>query len=145
MAITTVVPDRLFLQMMRGFHNFQQSGDTFKMALYYATANLGSSTTGYTTVGEVVGTNYAAGGITMTQFDPVVSNNKAIWDFQDKTFLTVTLTDVGGCMIYNSTQSNSVVLVYKFPTLITAVAQTINVTFPGATSTSAILRMRSVS
>ena len=129
---------------LKVFKTFKQAGDTFKMALYYASATLGTGTTAYTTTGEVTGTNYTAGGETLTSVDPVISNNKAVFDFADQDFTTVTLVDVAGALIYNSSQSNAAVAVLKFASLISATAQTLTVTFPGATSTSAIIRLRQV-
>jgi len=40
--------------------------DTLKAALYFASASLGAGTTVYSATGEVTGTNYSAGGITVT-------------------------------------------------------------------------------
>lgn len=145
MAITQCVPDSMLLDFTQGVMDFQAAGDTFKMALYYASASLGTGTTAYTTSGEVSGTAYIAGGVTLTSANPVVSNNKAILDFVDAAFTAVTLTDVAGALIYNSSQANAAVAILKFKAPISAIAQTITVEFPGATSTSAIIRLRQVS
>ena len=145
MAIVQCIPDSMLLDFAQGVHDFQAAGDTFKMALYYASATLNSSTTVYTTSGEVSGTGYSAGGVALTSVDPVVSNNKAIMDFADADFTTVTLVDVAGAMIYNSSQSNAAVAILKFTSPISATAQTLTVTMPGATSTSAIIRLRQIS
>jgi hypothetical protein len=142
MAIVKSVPDSLLLGLFQKVHDFQIAGDTFKIALYYSTASLGTGTTAYTTSGEVVGSGYTAGGATLTSVDPVVSNNKALMDWADVTFSAVTLTNVAGAMIYNSSQSNAAVAVFSFAPLITAAAEDIDIAFPGATSTSAILRIR---
>ena len=144
MAIVSCIPDSMLLDFSQGVMDFQAAGDTFKMALYYASASLGKSTTAYTTTGEVSGTGYSAGGVTLTSVDPVVSNNKAVFDFADADFTTVTLTDVAGAMIYNSSQSNAAVAIIKFSSTVSASAETLTVTFPGATSTSAIIRLRMV-
>ena len=144
MAITQCVPDSMLLDFTQGVMDFQAAGDTFKMALYYNSASLGTSTTAYTASGEVSGTGYSAGGVTLTSVDPVISNNKAIMDFANADFTTVTLVDVAGALIYNSSQVNAAVAVLKFASPISATAQTLTVTFPGATSTSAIIRLRQV-
>jgi len=142
MAITKAVADSLLLDVFQGVMDFQIAGDTFKIALYYTTASLGAGTTAYTTTGEVVGTGYTAGGATLTSVDPVISGNVMIMDWADVTFSTVTLTGVGGAMIYNSSQSNAMVAVLKFDPAVSPVAQDLDIAFPGATSTSAILRAR---
>jgi hypothetical protein len=144
MSIIKAVPDSQLLAFTQGTQDFRAAGDTFKCALYYATATLNTGTTAYTTSGEVVGTGYTAGGVTLTSVDPVVSNNKAIIDFVDATFTTVTLVDVAGALIYNSSQSDAAVVVLKFASLISATAQTITIVFPGATSTTALIRLRQV-
>ena len=144
MAIVQCVPDSALLDFARGTMDYRIAGDTFKMALYYASANLGTDTTVYTSTGEVVGTGYTAGGETLTSVDPVISNNKTIFDWANQDFTTVTLVDVAGALIYNSSQSNAATLVIKFATPISATAKTLTVTFPGATSTSAIIRLRQV-
>ena len=142
MAITQSVPDSMLLDFGQGVMDFQAAGDTFKMALYYASATLNTSTTAYTATGEVSGTGYSAGGETLTSVDPVISNNKTIFDWSDVTFSTVTLVDVAGALIYNSSQSNAAVIVIKFASLISATGENLKVTFPGATSTSAIIRLK---
>ena len=49
--------------LLSGLENFSASTPyTYKIALYNANANLGQSTAAYTTVNEVVGTGYTAGG-----------------------------------------------------------------------------------
>ena len=42
------------------------TGDTFKAALYLVSATVNASTTAYSATGEVTGTNYTAGGVTVT-------------------------------------------------------------------------------
>jgi hypothetical protein len=145
MTIVQCTPDSYLLELTQKVHDFQAAGDTFKCALYYASATLNTSTTAYTATGEVSGTGYTAGGVTLTSVDPVVSNNKAIIDFANATFTTVTLSAVAGALIYNSSQSDAACLVIKFADTVTAAAETITVAFPGATSTSAIIRIRQVS
>jgi len=144
MAIVQCVPDSMLLDFTQGIQDFQAAGDTFKCALYYATATLNTGTTVYTASGEVSGTGYTAGGVTLTSVDPVVSGNKAIIDFVDATFSAVTLVDVAGALIYNTSQSDAAVAVLKFASPISATAQDLNVIFPGATTTSAIIRLRQV-
>ena len=144
MAIVQCVPDSQLLAFAKGVGDFQAAGDTFKMALYLATASLGTGTTAYTADGEVSGTGYSAGGATLTSVDPVVSNNKTVFDFTDLTFSALTVTGIAGAMIYNSSQSNAVVAILKFTTALSPSAQDVVVTFPGAASTSAILRLRQV-
>ena len=57
--------------LLEAKHNFLLSGgNTFKIALYSDSASLSAATTAYTTTGEITGTNYTAGGETLTRVDP---------------------------------------------------------------------------
>ena len=144
MAITQAIPDSFHKELTHGDHDFRTTGDTFKMALYLASASLGTGSTVYTTSGEVSGTNYTAGGVSLTSVNPTTSNNKTLIDWADATFTTLTVTGIAGAMIYNSSQSNKAVAILKFASALSPSAQTVTVTFPGATSTSAIIRIRQV-
>ena len=60
-------------ELMTATHNFgtapiraATTADTFKGALYLASATYNASTTAYSATGEVSGTNYTAGGVTVT-------------------------------------------------------------------------------
>ena len=142
MAITKAVPDSLLLDLYQGVMDFQLAGDTFKIALYSTTASLGTGTTAYTTSGEVTGTNYTAGGATLTSVDPVVTSNVAVMDWADASWTTATISNVGGAMIYNSSQSNAAVAILKFDPAVSPSAQTLSIAFPAAASTTAILRIK---
>ena len=52
--------------------------DTVKAALYLASATYNAATTAYSTTGEVTGTNYTAGGVTVTNAtDPSTSGTRS--------------------------------------------------------------------
>ena len=60
-------------ELMTATHNFgtaptraTSAADTFKAALYLTSATVNASTTAYSATGEVTGTNYSAGGTTIT-------------------------------------------------------------------------------
>ena len=55
--------------------------DTFKLALYLATASLGAATAAYSSVGELAATgNYTAGGATVTNANPpAATGTTAFW------------------------------------------------------------------
>lgn len=115
--------------------------DTFKIALYTSSANLNASTTVYTTSDEVVGTNYVAGGVTLTVSQVPTSSGTTAWlDFDDAVFTNVTLT-ANGALIYNATQGNKAVAVLAFGSDKTATAGNFTIQFPAPSSTTAILRI----
>lgn len=118
-------------EILQGYHNFgvaptraTTSADTFKAALYLASASLGAGTTAYTTTGEVSGTNYTAGGVTVTNGTaPTTSGTTAYWTPSGNlTWSTVTLsTSFDTVLLYNSTQGNRAVSVHTFsPQTVTA-------------------------
>jgi hypothetical protein len=142
MAITQTPCTSFKLELGQGIHNFSAvGGDTFKIALYYASANLNASTTVYTSTGEVSGTGYSAGGIALTNVAPSTSGTTAMFSFVSPAVFTgVTLTCRGG-LIYNSSKADKAVCVLDFGEEFTALGQNINITFPTVAPTSAILRI----
>lgn len=123
---------------------FNFSTDTFKIALYTAAASLGPTTTAYTTVGEVVGTGYVAGGETLvvsvqptTGSDP--SNTVAYLSFSNVTWNPAAFT-CRGALIYKVGGGDPTVCVLDFGADKTCTT-TFEVQFPSATNTSAIIRI----
>ena len=91
--------------------------DTFKAALYLATGSQGAAITAYAATNEVSGTNYTAGGVTVTNATaPSTSGTGAIWTPSASfVWTTVTLSTSFDCVtVYNSTQSNRAVSVHTF-------------------------------
>ena len=111
-------------EILQAYHNFGTTvtragtgADTFKAALYLTTASLGAGTTAYSATGEVTGTNYTAGGVTVTNATaPTTSGTTAYWTpSANITYTNVTLsTAFDTVLIYNSTQSNRAVSVHTF-------------------------------
>lgn len=141
MAITSAICTSFKQELLVGTHDFTAStGDTFKLALYTSSATLGASTTAYTTSNEVSGTNYTAGGGTLTSVTPTTSGTTAICDFADLTFGTATIT-ARGCLIYDSTQSDKAVAAIDFGGDKTSTAGNFTIVFPSPTATGAIIRL----
>ena len=110
---------------------------TYKIALYTANATLNYSTLTYTTVGEVVGTGYTAGGKTLTIIPPAYLDQTAYLSFSNVTWNPAVFT-CRGALIYNST-TNAAVAVLDFGSDKTA-TNTFTVTFPANTASDAIIR-----
>ena len=130
------------VQLLTATHDFTPStGDTFKIALYLSTADLGADTTVYTATGEITDTGYTAGGITLTTITPTSSGSTAYVSFSTATFTGLVSTSVAGALIYNSTKSNKSVAVLNFGSMKTStVASPLVITFPTAAATTAIIR-----
>lgn len=141
MAISTAMATSFKSELFQGLHNFLLTGgNTFKLALYVSAATIGASTTVYSATNEAAGTNYTAGGGTLTRIDPTTSGTTAFVDFADLTFSTVTIT-ARGCMIYNSTNANRCVSTHDFGSDVTATAGNLVIQFPTPDATNAILRL----
>lgn len=128
-------------ELLTAIHDFTAStGDTFKIALYTSSANLGPTTTTYTTSGEVVGSGYSAGGETLSQVTPTTSGTTAYLDFADVTWSSATIT-ARGALIYNSSKSNRSVLVLDFGFDRVKSGADFTIQFPSANATDAIIRI----
>jgi hypothetical protein len=136
-------------ELMTATHNFTTgTGDTFKAALYLASATVNAGTTVYSTTGEVTGTNYTPGGITVTNGTSPIATNAtttagvAYWTpTSSLTYTNVTLsTAFDAVLIYNSTKSNKAVSVHTFGSQ-TVTAGTFTLTMPSNTTTTALLRL----
>lgn len=140
---------------MTATHNFGASptragstADTFKAALYLASATVNASTTAYSSTGEVTGTNYTAGGVTITNATAPASTNSSVtagvgyWTpSANIVYTTVTLsTAFDTVLVYNSTQSNKAVSVHTFGSQ-TITAGTFTLTMPSNTTSTALLRL----
>jgi len=145
-------------ELMTATHNFgtapiraATTADTFKAALYFASATINASTTAYSVTGEVTntsGTGYTAGGVTVTNGTaPIATNSSstagvAYWTPTASfswSALTVT-TAFDSVLIYNSTQSNKAVSVHTFGSQ-TITAGTFTLTMPSNTTTTGLLRL----
>jgi hypothetical protein len=148
MAITQALPNSFKKQLLDGDHDFSlagaspTAGDKFKLALYVSTATLGAATTSYTTAGQVSssGTGYTTGGLALVNGGTSLVSTTAFTDFADLSFQNVTLT-ARGCLIYNTSFSNSAVAVLNFGADKTATSGTFTIQFPAFTNTSAIIRI----
>ena len=139
--MANIVPDSFNTDLLGGVFDFDSGGSTFKLALYTSLSGFSTSTTAYTTTNEVSssGTNYSAGGNTLTNNGVSVGSNIAFVDFADLTFSSVTLTAVGA-LIYKGT-SNEAVLVLDFGGSKTATNGDFVIQFPTADSSNAIIRL----
>jgi hypothetical protein len=150
MANTQAMCTSFKTELLTGTHNFgtgvvraSTTADTFKAALYLATATINAATTAYSTTGEVTGTNYTAGGVTVTNGTaPTSSGTTAYWTpTAGFTYSNVTLSTSFDCvLVYNSTQSNKAVAAYTFGAQ-TITAGTFSLVMPTNDATNALIRL----
>jgi len=112
--------------------------DTYKAALYTNVGTLGPTSTVYTTSGEVTGTNYTAGGVTLSGATISTSGTSAYITFSSPiTFTNVTLSGVTSVVIYNTSKSNEIVGIYTFASQ-SPTAQNLVLTLPAAGGTAVV-------
>jgi hypothetical protein len=158
MANTQAMCTSFLGEILTATHNFGTAPvravttpDVFKAALYLASATLNASTTVYSATGEVSGTNYSAGGVTITgspAWNAPTATNTSVTagtafttPTASITYTTVTLTTAFDTVfIYNSTQSNKAVSVHTFGSQ-TITAGTFTLTMPANTTAAALLRI----
>ena len=130
------------VELMKGIHNFDVGGNTFKLALYDNNASFTAATTAYTSSDEVTASgSYVSGGGTLTNVDPTSSGTTAFTDFNDISFTTATITAYGA-MIYNDTATGDPsVVILDFGGAKTSTNGTFQIIFPAATSSDAIIRI----
>lgn len=147
MSISQTATTSFKVELLQAVHNFgPTSPNTFKIALYTAAANIGATTTVYTTVNEVVGTGYVAGGNTLViSTSPTSGANNvnvttAYIGFANSSWTGASFT-ARGALIYNSTQGNKSVAVLDFGADKIVSNDTFQIIFPTADATSAIVRI----
>lgn len=119
------------------------TADTVKAALYLATATMNAATTAYTTTGEVTGTNYAAGGVNVTNSTaPSATGTTAIWTPSASiSYSNVTLsTSFDAVLLYNSSQGGRAISVHTFGAQ-TVTAGTFTLTMPANDGSNALVRL----
>ena len=143
-------------EILLAVHDFRDTGgDTFKLALYTSSATIDANTTAYTATNEATGTNYTAGGGTLTNGGVTASNTSAsagtgFTTFSNLTFTNATVT-ARGALIYNNTPSangtanttltNASVVALDFGADKTSTDGDFTIVFPAAANTTAIIRI----
>lgn len=156
MAIQQAMCTSFKAELMLAVHDFRSpGGDTFKLALYSASASIDANTTAYTTSNEITGTNYAAGGNTLVNGGVTASSSNSssgtgFTTFSNTTWANSTIT-ARGALIYNTTPSangtanttltNAAVAVLDFGSDKSSTAGDFTIIFPAATNTAAIIRI----
>ena len=153
MANSQAMATSFKVELLNGIHAFGTSvvraattADSFKAALYLASASIGAGTTAYTATGEVSGTNYTAGGVDLTGTpDWIAPSSTGTTAFSTPTanlvFTNVTLATAFDCvLIYNSTQGNKAVSAHTFGSQ-TITAGTLTLTMPTNDATTGLVRL----
>lgn len=119
------------------------AADVVKAALYLVSATYNAATTAYSTTGEITGTNYTAGGVTVTNGNtPTSSGTTAYWtpsaSLQWANLTQATAFDA--VLFYNSTQANRAISVHNIGSQ-TITAATLTLTMPTHGAGTALLNL----
>lgn len=151
MANTQAMCTQFKVDILNGLHAFgttvvrgATTKDSFKAALYLASASRGAGDTVYNTTGEVSGTNYSAGGVAVTNATaPSSTGTTAFWTPSASiVYSTVTLsTAFDAMLLYNDTSSTKLaVAVFTFGSQ-TVTAGNFTLTMPTNDATTGLLRI----
>lgn len=138
MAITQTWTTSFKRQVLLAEHDLET--DVLKIALYTAASILGPDTTEYTTVGEVSGTGYTAGGLVLTNVTVSSGDGIAYVDFDNPTWAGASFT-ARGALIYNSSKANKSMFVLDFGTNQTAVNENFVIDLPANNPTFAVIKL----
>ena len=117
--------------------------DSLKAALYLTTGSLGAGTTAYSATSEVSGTNYVAGGVSVTNATaPTTGGTTGFWTpSASLVYTNVTLTTAfDSVLVYNSTQSNRAISVHNFGAQ-TITGATLTLSMPANAAGTALLNI----
>ena len=142
MAITQAMCTSFKQALLDGEMDFSSdTAQSYKIALYTSSASLDAATAAYTTSNEVVGTNYVAGGNTLSiSTNPTSTGTTAFLSFATTTWSTATIT-ARGALIYQAGGSTPAVAVLDFGSDKGSSAGNFQITFPTADATNAIIRI----
>lgn len=147
-TITTAMPTSFKVEILKAVHNFTTStGNTFKIALFKATAagsgTFGAATTNYSDMSTdqlANGSGYTTAGNTLSSVTPVADSTTAVCDFADTSWTSATFTTCGA-LIYNSTASGAACAVLSFGGDQQVSSGDFTIQFPAAAAATAIIRI----
>lgn len=125
-------------QLLLGVHDF--SADVMKIALYTSAAQLGPTTTVYSSADEVSSAGYTAGGEVLLNVSVNLAQGIAYVSFDNPTWNAVTFT-TRGALIYNYTKSNKSVAVLNFGVDQSPLSQQFQIQLPPDNFDSALIRV----
>ena len=148
MAITQTMCTSFKKALLDGEMDFSaNTNQSYKIALYTSSADLGAATAVYTTANEASGTNYEAsgtnyvpGGKDLVITAPTTSGTTALLTFGTVTWANVTVT-ARGALIYQVGGTTPAVTVLDFGTDKQATAGSFAIQFPTADADNAIVRI----
>jgi len=140
--ITQCICNSFRQEVFEGVHNFASvGGDVFKIALYTNSAQLGATTTVYSSAGEVVASGYTTTGEVLNGQTVVVTQPQT----GPQTYITFDNASwpadivARGALIYNSSKGDKAVMVLDFGLDVSSTDGVFTVQMPVAGPNTALL------
>ena len=150
MALTSALCTSFKVELLEGDQDFTNGADAYKVALMKANASItgtyDATTTNYSDVtgnsDELPATgNYSTGGFALTNVNPTSTGTTAFTDFSANASWGSATFTTRGCIIYNTSDSNSAVCVITFGADYSVSGGTFEIQWPAADSSNAIIRI----
>ena len=149
-GITSALCTSFKVELLEGDQDFTNGADAYKVALMKANASItgtyDATTTNYSDVtgnsDELAATGgYSTGGFALTNVTPTSTGTTAFTDFSANASWGSATFTTRGCIIYNTSDSNSAVCVINFGADYAVSGGTFEIQWPAADSTNAIIRI----
>jgi hypothetical protein len=149
-GITSALCTSFKVELLEGDQDFTNGADAYKVALMKANASItgtyDATTTNYSDVtgnsDELPATgNYSTGGFALTNVNPTSTGTTAFTDFSANASWGSATFTTRGCIIYNTSDSNSAVCVITFGADYSVSGGTFEIQWPAADSSNAIIRI----
>jgi len=149
-GITSALCTSFKVELLEGDQDFTNGADAYKVALFKANASItgtyDATTTNYSDMtgnsDELAATgNYSTGGFALTNVNPTSTGTTAFTDFSVNASWSSATFTTRGCLIYNTSDSNSAVCVINFGADYAVSGGTFEIQWPAADSSNAIIRI----
>jgi hypothetical protein len=149
-GITSALCTSFKVELLEGDQDFTNGADAYKVALFKANASItgtyDATTTNYSDMtgnsDELAATgNYSTGGFALTNVNPTSTGTTAFTDFSVNASWSSATFTTRGCIIYNTSDSNSAVCVINFGADYAVSGGTFEIQWPAADSSNAIIRI----
>ena len=149
-GITSALCTSFKVELLEGDHDFNNGADAFKVALFKANASItGTYSAATTNYSDMTGNSdelpatggYSTTGFALTNVNPTSTGTTAFTDFSANASWTSATFTTRGCMIYNTSDSNSAVAVINFGADYSVSGGTFEIQWPTADSSNAIIRI----
>ena len=149
-GITSALCTSFKVELLEGDHDFNNGADAFKVALFKANASItGTYSAATTNYSDMTGNSdelpatggYSTTGFALTNVNPTSTSTTAFTSFSANASWTSATFTTRGCLIYNTSDSNSAVAVINFGADYSVSGGTFEIQWPTADSSNAIIRI----